>query len=96
MAPRVTLNRTSARPLRHGGGDAMAALDAAPGEAIETLSGEMHGQVARWIGRTTAEVMAQSMHPAIRACPVSRPGERTWREVARQRVRFRAGSPDPC
>lgn len=88
MAPRVTLNLASARTLRDGGIDAMAALDAAPGE--------IRGQVARWIGRAMAEVMAQTINPAIHTCPELRPGERTWKEVVRQRVRFRAGSLDPC
>ena len=80
----------SARHVRDGGIDAMAALDEALREALVDLDPQEQHELKRAFGDVMGELVETLINPAIRAFPELDASEDTWRAVARARAAARA------
>lgn len=85
-----TLN--SARAIRDGGIDAVAALDAALAEALADAPQDSHPQLKLAIGRAMAAVLDATVNLAVRAYPELEPSEETWVAIAKARAAARGAS----
>ena len=82
----------SARLVRDGGIDAMAALDAALGEAIIGLAPQDQQNLKRAFGDVMAAVVEKLINPAVRAFPELNPDDATWATVAKTRASARSNA----
>jgi hypothetical protein len=82
----------SARMLRDGGIDAVAALNESLREAIAELPADMHAETRLAIGQAMAAVLAATMEPMVRAFPALEPGEAEWQAIATERAAKRAAT----
>lgn len=85
----LTLN--SARALRDGGIDAIAALNEALREVLMQLPTEAHADLKHSVGRAVAAILEETVEPAIREYPQLEPDDQTWMDVAKARAAQRAG-----
>jgi len=83
-------NIDSARHLRDGGIDAMAALDHALREAMGGVSLEEQQALKQAFGKVMGEITVELINPAVHAFPELAPDESTWAQVARSRAAARA------
>jgi hypothetical protein len=79
----ATLTAASARAMRDGGIDAMAALDAAVRRALVGIAPEDAGELKQIFGKVMCEVVSEIINPAIRAFPELAVDESAWSEIAR-------------
>ena len=80
----------SARHIRDGGIDAMAALDHALSQAMVGVSPQEQQVLRRAFGRAMGEIMAELINPAVSAFPELRPDKATWVAVAQSRASARS------
>ena len=80
----------SARHIRDGGIDAMAALNDALREAIGGLSPQDQQQIKNAFGQVMGEITLTLINPAVSAFPELKPDESTWASVARSRAAARS------
>jgi hypothetical protein len=84
------LDLDSARRVRDGGIDAMAALDSALSEIIASVKDEHQPALKQAFGRAMGEVVCEIINPAIHAFPELEPDTDTWAAVVKERARARA------
>jgi hypothetical protein len=80
----------SARHIRDGGIDAMAALNEALREAIVGLSPQDQQHIKHAFGQVMGEITLTLINPAVSAFPELKPDESTWASVARARAAARS------
>jgi hypothetical protein len=80
----------SARHIRDGGIDAMAALNHALGQAIVGLSPSQQQELRHAFGHVMGEITERLIHPAVSAFPELRPDEATWLSIAKARAAARS------
>lgn len=80
----------SARHVRDGGIDAMAALNEALREAIVGLSHQDQQHIKHAFGQVMGEITLRLINPAVSAFPELKPDESTWASVARARAAARS------
>lgn len=82
----------SARALRDGGIDPVAALDDALKDVLRTLPQAMHDEVKHAVGRAMAAVLSETVERAIRLHPELEPNDQAWAAIAKARAAKRAVS----
>ncbi|MBA4341242.1 MAG: hypothetical protein C0423_03710 [Methylibium sp.] len=80
-----------AQALRDGGIDAMAALDHALAQALESAPQAAHAAMKLAIGQAMSAIMEATLQPAIRSFPELNPTDARWREVVCERLAARVG-----
>ena len=80
----------SARHIRDGGIDAIAALDHALREAMVGVSQQEQQALKTAFGKVMGEITVELINPAVRAFPELDPDESTWAAVARSRAAARS------
>jgi hypothetical protein len=85
-------NIDCARHVRHGGIDAMAALNEALREALVGLNAEDQHELKQTFGHVMAEIVDTLINPAVRAYPSLDPSDDTWLSVVRARAAARANA----
>ena len=80
----------SARHIRDGGIDAMAALDHALSQAMVGVSSQEQQVLKRAFGKVMGEITVELINPAVSAFPELKPDESTWVTVARSRAAARS------
>lgn len=84
----------SARLIRDGGIDAMAALDAVIFEAIAGLSPQEQQIIKRAFGEAMGGTIDNLINPAVRAFPELETDQSTWSAIAESRASIRANRSD--
>ena len=80
----------SARHIRDGGIDAMAALDYALSQAMVGVSPQEQQVLKRAFGKVMGEITVELINPAVSAFPELMPDVATWATVARSRAAARS------
>ena len=80
----------SARHIRDGGIDAMAALNEALRESIVGLSPQHQQRIKHAFGQVMGEITMTLINPAMGAFPELKIDERTWASIARARAAARS------
>lgn len=80
----------SARAIRDGGIDAMAALNAALCDALDGMSPECSADLKITFGKVMGEVVLEIINPAIDAFPELAVDEAGWRAIAIARAEARS------
>lgn len=78
----VPQNIESARAMRDGGIDAMAALDSALRTALDGISQENSTELKDVFGKVMGEVVFEIINPAIKAFPGLAVDDAAWRQIA--------------
>lgn len=86
----MKLTLDSARALRDGGIDALAALDDMVRETLHHLPEALHGTVKSAAGRAMCVVSEETINRAINAFPELKPDQETWINVAKTKALRRA------
>lgn len=76
----------SARAMRDGGIDAMAALDSALCIALVGVSEEDSVELVRTFGKVMGEVVLEIINPAIQAFPELAVDDAAWRDIVLARA----------
>ena len=84
----------SARLIRDGGIDAMAALDDVIFEATAGLSPQEQRIIRRAFGEAMEGIVHNLINPAIRAFPELKTDQSTWSAIAESRASIRANRSD--
>lgn len=84
----------SARLIRDGGIDAMAALDAVIFEAIAGLSPQEQQIIKRAFGEAMGGIIDNLINPAVRAFPELETDQSAWSAIAESRASIRANRSD--
>ena len=79
----------SARLIRDGGIDAMAALDDVIFEAIAGLSPKEQQIIRRAFGEAMGGIVHNLINPAVRAFPELKTDQSTWSAIAESRASIR-------
>jgi hypothetical protein len=85
----TTTSLSSARYVRDGGIDAMAALDDALGHAIVGLPARERHELKVAFGQIMGEITVRLINPTLSAFPELKLDEASWAEVARARAAAR-------
>jgi hypothetical protein len=88
----VPENIESARAMRDGGIDAMAALDSALRTALDGISQEHSAELKDTFGKVMGEVVLEIINPAIKAFPGLAVDDAAWRQIAIARAAARVKS----
>lgn len=78
-----TLSIATARAMRDGGIDAMAALNTALVNALVGIPEEESAEMKLTFGKVMGEVIFELRNPAIRSFPELGVDDSTWSEIAR-------------
>jgi hypothetical protein len=82
----LKLTLESARALRDGGIDALAALDDMVRETLHRLPEELHADIQSAIGHAMGVVVDETINRAIKAFPELKPDEETWINIAKTKA----------
>jgi len=85
----------TARIMRDGGIDAMAALNSALALALVGIPAEQAAELKRATGDAMGEICEKIIFPAVRAFPELELDQPGWSEVARTRARARSNVDAP-
>ena len=88
----TSLTFDSARHIRDGGIDAMAALDHALGRAIVGLPPQQQQELKRAFGQIMGEITVTLINPAVTAFPELKPDDRMWASIAKARAVARSNA----
>ena len=80
----------SARHVRDGGIDAMAALDDGLRQAIVGLSPQQQQDLKGAFGQVMGEITLKLINPAVDAFPELKPDESAWASIAQARAAARS------
>ncbi|MGY4495358.1 hypothetical protein [Pseudomonas sp. TE3610] len=86
----MELTIDSARALRDGGIDALAALDAALADTLALLPEAQHAEVKRAIGKAMGAVIEETISRAVSAFPQLSPQQAGWSSIAKAKLMKRA------
>jgi hypothetical protein len=84
------LDLESARRVRDGAIDAMAALDSALGDIYGAVPESHRPALKQAFGRAMGELVCEILRPSVRAYPELDPSTETWVAVVEERARARA------
>jgi hypothetical protein len=82
----VSGNFDSARAIRDGGIDAIAALDSVLADALAGTPVDEQQNLKRAFGQVMATVMEATVNAAVRAFPELQPDEQAWASIAKSRA----------
>jgi hypothetical protein len=81
----------SARAMRDGGIDAIAALDTALGKALVAIPVEDSAELRQMFGKIMGTVVFEIINPAINAFPELAVDVSAWGEIAQAQAAARSG-----
>ena len=91
----MKLTLDSARALRDGGIDALAALDDMVRETLHHLPQALHADIKRAAGRAMGVVVDETINRAVEAFPELKSDKETWVNAAKNKALKRASLAEP-